>query len=42
MEALKRELQQVLRSTEHPDMLLGIISGWAAWVITTVLQLLFG
>ena len=42
MEALKRELQQVLRSTEHPDMLLGIISGMAAWAITTVLQLLFG
>jgi hypothetical protein len=42
MEALKRELQQALRSTQHPDMLLGVISGMAAWAITTVLRLLFG
>jgi len=42
MEALKRELQQVLRSTEYPYMLLGTISGVAAWAITMVLKLLFG
>ena len=42
MDDLKRELQQVLQHSEHPDMLLGAISGVAAWAITTFLRLLLG
>jgi len=42
MDVLKHELQQVLQHSEHPDALLGAISGVSAWLITTLLRLAFG
>ena len=42
MDELKNGLEEIVRGSKHPDILMGFIAGFVAWAITTMLRVLFG